>query len=231
MFAKLRLPFVILSSALLFACGGSGSASSSGGSGGSTGGSGGSSTATGASGGTTSAGGTTSSGGATSSGGTGGTTTTPTCQGLGEPCTDCLAQSCEAQYCACYGDPACGALVQCTQGCAPGDAACNQNCLTNNSSAISEAALLNDCAAANCASCPGTAALDGCSKCLFTSCSGAMNACLANVECGAILTCAQGCDPADAFCQFSCYSDHPDGQSAADDVTSCLQNSCSGQCG
>lgn len=122
--------------------------------------------------------------------------------------------------------------MQCTQACAPNDAACNQTCLSNNSSAISEAALLNDCAATSCnGMCAGAAALDGCSKCLFTSCSGAMNTCVANAECAAILTCAQGCDPSDSFCQFSCYSDHPDGQSAADDVTNCLQNSCSGQCG
>ena len=176
------------------------------------------------------------SGGTTSAGGmsTGGTTTSSSssstgCAGLGDACTDCLADKCNATYCACYADLACGSLVQCSQGCA-GDAACNQGCFTNNQAGISEAALLGDCAATNCAACPGTAALEPCTKCLFGACPAVMNKCLANAECAALIACAQDC-AGDAICQFGCYTDHPDGQSDADGVSTCVQDSCSGQCG
>ncbi len=121
--------------------------------------------------------------------------------------------------------------MQCTQGCAANDTVCNQTCLANNEGAISEAALLNDCGGSTCAlDCPDSTALDICTKCLFTNCSTAMNACLSNPECSALVQCAQDCF-GDAFCQLGCYDDHPDGQNDADAVTSCLQNSCSGQCG
>jgi hypothetical protein len=233
MLAKLSLPFVLLCGALVLACGDSGSGSSnggSGGSGGSTGGSGGStggSTATAGSGGTGGTGGMTSTGGTTSSGGTGGTTN-PGCSGLGDACTDCLADKCNATYCACYADPACGSLVQCAQACA-GNADCNQNCFTNNENGISEAALLNNCAATQCPSCPGTASLSPCELCVFTSCAPQMNTCLANPDCNALLACAQAC-PMDAnydTCVQNCGFANFGGIDDAQNVSSCVSANCS----
>jgi len=233
MLAKYTVPIFVLLGALLSGCGDSGSGST-GGSG--QGGSGGS-TSTAGSGGTggMATGGT----GGMSTGGSGGTTTTTTstsvtgCQPLGDACTNCLADKCNALYCTCYDNPACGSLVACTQACAPGDAACNQACFTNNQNGISEAALVNDCGATQCgASCPGTTALDGCSLCLFQSCSAQMNACFGSADCNAIVTCVQGCG-GDFFCQGDCYNDpaHQAGQGLVDNLNSCLQDKCSGQCG
>lgn len=232
MLANYTIPFVMLCGALMMGCGDGGS-SSNGGSGGSGGKGGSTSTAGGGTGGS----GGTSTGG-TTTGGTGGMTTSSTttssssmtgCQALGDACTQCLFTSCNPTYCACYAEPACATLVSCTQQCA-GDPSCNQGCFTNNQAGIPEAALVNDCAATSCPMCPGTAQLDPCSKCLFGACPDALGKCLANAECAALVTCAQGCG-GDLFCQLDCYDAHPAGQNDADAVSTCAQDSCSGQCG
>src|SRR5262245_37260655 len=64
-------------------------------------------------------------GGSSSSSGSGGSGATGGAgcsMGLGDACSDCAAMSCNALYCACYANPACGTLIACVQMCAPGDA-------------------------------------------------------------------------------------------------------------
>jgi hypothetical protein len=151
------------------------------------------------------------------------------CSDLGDPCTQCLAKKCSDTYCKCYGNPACGSLVACSQKCAAGDSACQQACFQQNEPGIADAALLNDCNASNCANtCPGAAALDACTKCLFTQCPSKIDACLADDTCNQFLQCVAMCN-GDSGCQQDCYFSNSN--SKVDDVISCVQNTCSAQCG
>lgn len=194
------------------------------------GGSGGGSTSTGTT--TTGAGGA-GGGGGMGAGGGGGTGAGggPSCPGLGDPCTDCTAAQCPATYCACYGNLECSALLQCLQACPPNDAGCGQTCLTAHENGISAAFLLGDCAATTCsASCPNANnALTPCQQCLYGACDIQMNACIANPECTAVISCYQAC-AGNMACQQQCTAQHPQGVADAQAVNSCAQASCSNAC-
>jgi hypothetical protein len=143
------------------------------------------------------------------------------CTGLGDACSDCAFESCGAEYCACFADPACANLIVCAQACGPMDAECAQGCLTANEDGIATAALIGDCSAASCpADCPASPELTACEVCLFTSCAAEMNACLANPDCNLLAQCAQGCG-GDAACAAACYFQYPDGQADATAVQEC----------
>jgi hypothetical protein len=163
-----------------------------------------------------------SSGGPASSGsGSGGCT-----MGLGDACSDCAAASCNALYCSCYGNPACGALAACAAACAAGDTQCAQACLSANPSGISDALTLGDCASSACAQqCPTATALSPCESCAFENCASQMNACVANAECTALIACVQDCG-GDDFCNAGCYFDHEGGQDGAQAVQDCVAAPC-----
>lgn len=172
-----------------------------------------------------------------SAGGASGTSSASTgagragCKGLGDACSDCAAMQCNAQYCACYGNPTCGQLVACVQNCPPGDMGCGQNCLTANEAGITDALLLSDCAAGGCmADCPTAAKLTACEVCALQNCPQQMNKCVANPECTALIQCVEGC-MGDDFCNAGCAFDHGDGQTDAQAVQDCTKTPCANQCG
>ena len=188
---------------------------------------------TGGSGGSSSGSGASSSGsGASSSSSSGsGTGGAMGCAGLGDACSDCAFGACNALYCTCYDNPACGALVACAQTCAPGDTGCAQNCLTQNQAGISDALLLGNCAAGGCAAdCPTATVLSPCESCAFTNCEQQMNTCLANAECTALIECVQGCSDGDDICLAGCAIEHGDGQNDAEAVQNCVASPCP-ECG
>ncbi len=212
---------------------GTGTSTSTSGGGGGTGGAGVGGAAVGGSGGGSTSTGTSTTTGAGGAGGGGGMGAGggPSCPGLGDACTDCTAAQCPATYCACYGNLECSALLQCLQGCAPNDPMCGQTCLTAHEDGISAAFLLGDCAATTCsASCPNaTNALTPCQQCLYGSCDIQMNACIANPECTALVSCYQACG-ANMACQQQCATQHPQGLADAGAVSNCAQASCSNTC-
>jgi hypothetical protein len=164
-----------------------------------------------------------------SSSGGGGTGGGPTCTAT-DPCSACQFTSCTGLYCACQADADCAALAECVSGCAPGDQACQQACRSAHVDSISQGAILGDCAAKNCAAdCPLAQPLNPCLACMFPSCPTEMNQCLADPECTAIIECAEPC-MGDQICVFNCAQQHPNGTSAAQDVLSCLNQSCSVEC-
>ena len=155
------------------------------------------------------------------------------CQSLGDACSDCSFTNCSAQYCDCYAEQDCAALVGCFNACPPGDQACQQTCMTDHKDSISKSFVLGDCAAMSCAtSCPGVTALEPCTECLFTSCAPQMNTCLANPECAAILQCVQATcpPPISTTCALGCANQHPNGQGDAAPLNSCLSQQCSNDC-
>ena len=210
------------------ACGGDASSSETTDSSGGSGGSGNNSSTTTSNGGgnsTSTGGGTSTSTGTGGAGGAG-------CKGLGDACSDCAATSCNAAYCTCYANPACGALVACAQNCAAGDAQCGQACLTANQAGISDALLLGDCANTSCTgSCTGTTKLTPCEACAFTNCPTQMNKCLANEECNQLIQCVQACDPGDSICAGGCALQFGGGTNDAQDVQACVDGACAAQCG
>ena len=165
----------------------------------------------------------------TGEGGSGGG---PVCQPISDPCAQCAYGACEPQYCACYASADCAALVDCFQDCAPGDAACQQACMSAHEPSISTAFLLGECTATPCAEeCPGVGQVTPCLSCLFTSCSDQMNACLADAECYEIVTCAVACPGGDFNCALGCTS----GKSSAAvnkafGVQGCMQQNCDSMC-
>ncbi len=202
-----------------FVEGSSGSTATTGGTGGA-GGSGDATTGTGGQASATSA--------ATTSGAGGG----GTCQSLGDPCSDCTFANCNGLYCTCFSDQDCAALVGCFNACPAADLACQQTCMTAHPDNISLSFILGSCSATSCAAeCPGTQVLDPCTNCLFTSCDDAMNNCIADPECSAILQCAQSCAASDSACVIACGMQHPSGQSGAFAVQACANQSCSAECG
>lgn len=152
------------------------------------------------------------------------------CMGLGDPCSDCIFQNCQQQYCACAADTTCQNLVTCTQGCGANNANCTQGCFTNNEPAIAQGALLDDCAANACNSMCNNSltALTACEKCLFTSCSQQIDTCLANPDCNQLVQCAEACN-GDLLCEGDCENQYPNGSDDANNLSDCQMNSC-GQC-
>ncbi|MSP26037.1 MAG: hypothetical protein EXR75_12930 [Myxococcales bacterium] len=71
-------------------------------------------------------------------------------QGGGPPgnCQNCVSQNCGAEFQKCQGDKACGAFLQCAQGC-KGDQKCVADCGTKNPSDATKALLT--CASTKCA--------------------------------------------------------------------------------
>jgi hypothetical protein len=155
------------------------------------------------------------------------------CQSVGDACSNCAFSSCNAEYCACYVEQDCAAIVNCFQTCPTGDMACQQTCMTMHPDSISLAFLLGDCASNDCAAeCPGVRALDPCEACLFTSCSTQMNTCLSNPDCTALLQCVHpACAPTYSMtCVGNCAALHPGGQTDGLAVYSCLTGSCATAC-
>lgn len=168
---------------------------------------------------------------------TGGDTSTttgagPACADLGEACSTCELDACPELYCACHGNADCGLYASCVFACETGDAACLQACNTAHPDGITDAVRLNDCAAN---ACPSACAdypllkLTPCQRCLYASCEAAMNTCLADAPCTAILFCLDGCQ-GDALCENGCYAQHAAGLGKASAVGACAQASCTGAC-
>lgn len=167
-------------------------------------------------------------GGGSGGGGVGGSAT---CPGFGDACTECLSTGCAEVYCGCHGQPHCGGYLECLGTCAPGDAACAQNCAAVHEDGISVAILTADCAATACdASCAFGKALADCPKCLYTECAEEMNGCIANPECLALVQCVQMCVPGDEGCGPACVEGHPDGLFGAQAVKMCRLSSCDPIC-
>jgi hypothetical protein len=61
-------------------------------------------------------------------------------------------------------------------------------------------------------------------------CMGAVNACVNNTECNAIMDCLNGCTT--YACQQSCFTQHPSGQALYDAIFTCVcQTGCPTECG
>lgn len=168
------------------------------------------------------------------SGGSGGSG----CQDLNEPCSACAFQACNAEYCACFAEQDCAALINCLNGCA-GDPVCQQTCMSvpAHQNYISQVLLLGDCASASCtAQCPGVTDQGPCPECLLTNCSTQMNACLAIADCALILDCVQdNCTDPSTFqtCALNCAygpGSPPTGQNEAVAVGNCLSQQCPNDC-
>ncbi len=235
----MRRTVLTMASLLLLACGDDG-----GGTGGSTGdpstgaattsetessGSTGSSTGT-----TTDPSGTSSGPGSTSSvdsssGGSSSDTGEGLCPDLGDPCTQCEATMCPDEYCGCFDNGSCGLLAQCAAGCEIGDAECNQACWTMHPEGISDGALLTHCAATLCMpECGPFVPLTECQVCLYSECQDAMNVCVSNPECTALLECLDACE--NPGCENGCYALHPDGFADSGPVGECAQRACLTAC-
>jgi hypothetical protein len=170
-------------------------------------------------------------------GGSGASTTSSTsgngggCVGLGDACSDCAVESCNALYCTCAANSACTTLISCLDGCGS-DQNCSQGCLSATPAGIADAVLLNDCANGSCGSqCPTTQPLDACQKCAAQNCPTQLSACLANPECTPLIECASNCSEDDFFCLSGCADDYGGGQDVAEDLGGCVEGPCNGLCG
>jgi hypothetical protein len=156
----------------------------------------------------------------------------PVCVDAGESCSECELEACEAEYCECYASVECGLYASCIVACPVGDAGCYQTCATAYPDGITGGVLLNHCAATACAT-PCAAyplfELTACQLCLYQSCEPAMNACLANPECSALLVCLNGC-AGDTECTNGCYATYPGGVDDVTPVGACAQSSCNTPC-
>lgn len=153
------------------------------------------------------------------------------CVGLGDACSDCAVDSCNALYCTCAANSACTTLITCLDGCGS-DQSCSQGCLSGTPAGIADAVLLNDCANTSCgAQCPTTQPLDACQKCAAQSCPAQLSACLANPECTPLIECVSGCGQDDFFCLSGCADDYGGGQDVAEDLGNCVEGPCNGLCG
>ena len=163
------------------------------------------------------------------SGAAGSTTTSGNgggCVGLGDACSDCAVDACNALYCTCAANTDCTTLIACLDGCG-GNQGCAQNCLSSTPNGISDAVLLNDCASGACgAQCPTTQPLDACQKCAAQMCPQQLSACLANPDCTPLIDCASQCSPDDFICLGGCASDYGDGQDVAEALGDCVSGVC-----
>lgn len=158
-----------------------------------------------------------------------GSSGTRICSDVGDPCTICESTTCPAEYCGCYDNGSCLLLAQCVAGCAVDDTACAQACWTQYPDGISDGALLTHCAATLCAeACGRYVPLTPCQLCLYTECAEAMNVCIANPECTALLQCLDACEA--PGCENTCYIAHPDGLADSGPVGRCAQEACVTQC-
>lgn len=191
------------------------------------------STASGSGAGSSGDGGNGASGGEAASGGSGASTVSSSsasgsgggCVGLGDACSDCAVDACNALYCTCAANTDCTTLIACLDGCA-GNQGCAQNCLSSTPAGISDAVLLNDCASGACgAQCPTTQPLDACQKCAAQMCPQQLSACLANPECTPLIECVTDCG-GDFFCQAGCADEYGGGQNVAEDLGGCVEGVC-----
>lgn len=151
------------------------------------------------------------------------------CPDAGGRCTICESTECPDEYCDCYNNGSCVLLAQCTFACPVGDIECNQLCWTTYPEGISDGALLTQCAATTCSGqCGALNPLTECQICLYGECSQAMNTCVSNPECTALLTCLDLCE--DPGCENTCYAVHPDGLADSGPVGDCAQDACLQQC-
>lgn len=151
------------------------------------------------------------------------------CPDIGEPCTICESTQCPDEYCGCYDNGSCVLLAQCAAKCEIGDEACYQVCWTQYPDGISDAGLLTHCAATICPDeCGPYMPLTPCQLCLYGECADAMNVCIANPECTALLQCLDACE--DPGCENTCYTAHPDGLADSGPVGECAQVACTQEC-
>lgn len=201
------------------------------------------STGVGGAGGESTATTTASTGGAGGAGGTGAATSTtgaggmgqggaPACEAPGDPCNDCMFAQCNTTFCDCVASPGCSAIAACLDGCAAGDSACSQGCIDAQPSGVAEIALIGDCAATTCAaSCNNPAPVDPCQVCLASHCEVELEACLADVECVALIACVSACLPGDQACVQTCGFQHLGGVQEGQSLGNCSTASCSVECG
>ncbi|MCC6551914.1 MAG: hypothetical protein IT372_02685 [Polyangiaceae bacterium] len=67
-----------------------------------------------------------------------------------QPCSYCLAESCDDEMNACLADPECVALYNCLDGCAPVDLACQQGCYDAHGAGVPKLQDLLECAYSVC---------------------------------------------------------------------------------
>ena len=148
------------------------------------------------------------------------------CPDVGEPCTICESTQCPEAYCDCFNNGSCVLLAQCNAACNIADAGCFQACWALYPEGISDGAVLTDCAATTCNDeCGGLfTPLNDCQLCLYGECSDAMNTCVANPQCFALLACLDTCD--DVGCENTCYAVYPDGLADSGPVGQCAQDAC-----
>ncbi len=155
----------------------------------------------------------------------GGETGPGLCPDVGDPCTTCESTQCPDAYCSCFNNGSCVLLAQCAAACDVGDQQCNQDCWTQYPEGISDGAVLTDCAATTCEdACGSFTPLTECQLCLYTDCAEAMNTCVSNPECFALLGCLDACE--DPGCENTCYAVHPDGLADSGPVGECAQDAC-----
>jgi hypothetical protein len=68
-----------------------------------------------------------------------------------------------------------------------------------------------------------------CRTCMAGSCCAQDNACANNSSCGSFLSCFAACTT--STCQSNCASTYPSGATAAQNLASCMSNSCRASCG
>lgn len=70
-----------------------------------------------------------------------------------------------------------------------------------------------------------------CQGCMEQICCDEMEACSAGTDCGAMLTCFEGCAEGDEACSNQCMSDHETGVTDAQALFTCATDSCGADCG
>ncbi len=153
------------------------------------------------------------------------------CAPLGDPCTECISQSCAGDWCDCQGNTECMSLFNCFGSC-NGDEACNQTCMTQNEGGISNVLLVSGCAGTVCdASCWwGADDFTPCQECIYKDCGTEMNSCLAQPDCSKLWDCLQQCPPLALSCHQECYSDFPNGVKALETLLQCSSVACKDDC-
>ena len=81
-----------------------------------------------------------------------GTTCAASCQGA-KPvgaCEFCLAQTCEQELEACYGNPACTTFIDCVRACPAGNMMCTDKCAADYPAGLNQATQLRNCSLVGC---------------------------------------------------------------------------------
>jgi hypothetical protein len=153
----------------------------------------------------------------------------PMCDGLGDPCSGCMAASCPGEACRCWDSPDCMGLYDCYETACGGnvDVMCAKLCMSLNEAGVSLGVLFGDCAsttcASNCGQTPGDP-LTACQRCLYQKCAPQMNDCLADNECYDYLVCTDACTS--TACILSCGRNFPSEAARIDAIRMCAAANC-----